>query len=189
MTVIAQWSRAARPCRKPLPAKTYFEGGRMWKTIPLLELGNRYEVSFDGLVRSVRTKRPRRPIITARGYVKVRLDGREYFVHRLMGFAFLGCPEPDETHTNHIDGDRAGNRLSNIEWSTPSNNCLHAYRTGLHQRLLGSRNGAAKLTEDEVRQIRRSYPGSTQAALATRFGISQRMVSLIVRQEKWTHVR
>lgn len=53
----------------------------------------------------------------------------------------------------------------------------------------GSRNPASKLTEAEVKAIR-SYAssGARQTSIAAMFGITQALVSLIVRREAWKHV-
>jgi len=52
---------------------------------------------------------------------------------------------------------------------------------------LGERSGTAKVSQDEVREIRRAYAAgeASQYALADRFGISQGSVSLIVRRINW----
>ena len=47
-------------------------------------------------------------------------------VHRLVALAFLGKP-PTEHHSqiNHKDGDKANNAVENLEYATPSQNCIH----------------------------------------------------------------
>ncbi len=56
--------------------------------------------------------------------------------------------------------------------------------------LRGESNGRAKLSCDDVREIRRLYAvgNSTQDALAQKFGVSQFVVSQIIRRKTWTHV-
>lgn len=55
--------------------------------------------------------------------------------------------------------------------------------------LCGSKNSRAKLTEDQVRQIRVCLSsGMTQVRIALAFGISQIEVSRIHRKLRWAHV-
>jgi hypothetical protein len=53
----------------------------------------------------------------------------------------------------------------------------------------GEANPRARLTDDEVRAIRsRRNAGERSADLAAEFGITPRMVNLIARRERWSHV-
>jgi hypothetical protein len=54
----------------------------------------------------------------------------------------------------------------------------------------GERHGNSRLTEGNVREIRKLYATRTvtQTALAWRFGVTQVQVSSIVRRESWSHV-
>jgi len=56
--------------------------------------------------------------------------------------------------------------------------------------LRGEAHGQAKLTRDDVIEIRRLYATGehTQAELAEMFGVSQRHISNIVRRKHWKHV-
>ena len=62
------------------------------------------------------------------GYCTVLLygDKRHYCsVHRLVAKAFL--PECEgKTIVNHIDGNKQNNNVNNLEWSTYSENTIHA---------------------------------------------------------------
>ena len=54
----------------------------------------------------------------------------------------------------------------------------------------GVDNGIAKLTEDDVRAIRRRYAkgGVKQQELADEYGVSHTLVSYVVRRVLWQHV-
>ena len=124
-----------------------------WLSIPGHD---NYEVSDLGRVRRskpgkgarvghVLRQRPNRD-----GYYYVRLSGgsrddvcHEY-VHRLVATAFLPQPsflEDVELEAHHKKNDLTNNRLSNVEWVTPSENKKQAWVTR-------RRNGRrSKLTE------------------------------------------
>ena len=53
-------------------------------------------------------------------------------VHRLVAEAFISNPDCLET-VNHIDGVKHNNILSNLEWSSRSDNQKHAYKLGLQK--------------------------------------------------------
>jgi len=101
-----------------------------WKNIPGYP---NYEISNFGRVYNVQHNRFLKPFYKF-GYEHVGLykDGksRDIKIHRLVAEAFMtnfyGFAE-----INHLDGDKTYNYVENLEWSTRSENMLHAYRTGL----------------------------------------------------------
>lgn len=71
------------------------------------------------------------PQLTKCGYMRVDLWKNGVYchkqVHRLVAQAFI--PNPDnKPQVNHIDGNKQNNDVSNLEWATPSENQLHAYK-------------------------------------------------------------
>lgn len=70
-----------------------------------------------------------RPLKNGNGYLSVRLslEGKKTkeYIHRLILMTFKG-PFPAGKQTNHKDLNRANNKLSNLEFVTPSENMLHA---------------------------------------------------------------
>lgn len=54
-------------------------------------------------------------------------------LHRIVAEAFL--PNPlNKPVVNHIDGNKRNPHLSNLEWSTHSENSKHAHATGLFKK-------------------------------------------------------
>lgn len=115
--------------------------------------------------------------------VKVMISGTRYYTcaHRLVWCALVG-PIPHGMVVNHKNGKKDDNRPENLEITSYSGNTKHAYRTGLMDEN-GERNPAAKLTDQQVAEIRESYiPGSvTQKQLADKYGVQHQSISRIIR--------
>lgn len=164
-----------------------------------------YAVSDRGrVVRTSLTKkrvtqcwRPLVPFLKRGGYIqfvlckdKIRSDR---LAHRLVWEAFKHPLAPGQ-QINHLNGDKADNRLSNLEVCSSSQNMIHAYRVLKvprgDLRNFGSKNGSSKLTELQVAEILALYATGKyhQKVLGKKYGVSQRMISLITRREMWQHV-
>lgn len=89
-----------------------------------------YMVSDDGRVYSVRRKKIMSPMLN-RGYYEVTLrrpgELRLIGVHRLVLLTW--CPHEDSSllQCNHKNGNRADNRVENLEWVTPQENIRHKF--------------------------------------------------------------
>lgn len=163
-----------------------------------------YQVSNLGRIKSVggwcgTAKRKEKILacsLTKDGYVKVRLvrkgiDKTER-VHRLVAEAFVENPENKGT-VNHIDGNKQNNNANNLEWTDRSEQMYHAYKLGLKKCMIGSSNKLAKLTDEQVREIRKSYiPQSKEngtVALAKKYGVTDRVIGLIIKNKSYKNVK
>lgn len=98
-----------------------------WKPILPFTGISGYEVSACGMVRNKSTKYVLKSRADSDGYLIIDVKGYTFKVHRLVALAFL--PNPDKKpEVNHKDGCRYANWVDNLEWSTVSENRLHAYR-------------------------------------------------------------
>lgn len=165
-----------------------------WEQIPGLE--NRYEASTFGRLRwvgaHVGKTYPGKVVSGQRnrdGYLQLRPfprpDRRFVRVHQLVALAYLG-PCPDGMEINHIDGNRANNTPSNLEYVTHAENVRHAWVTGSRSNR-GERNSRARLTVDDVHEIRLLHAaGRSRRELANRFGISPGHVNRIASGQGWS---
>ena len=89
--------------------------------------------------------------------------------------------------TRHLDGNPTHNTLANLTWGTRVENA--ADRVGHGTAPVGSRNGYAKLHENDVPVIRAAYAsGDTQTAIARRYGVHRMVIQKLLRGETWAHV-
>ena len=85
------------------------------------------EASSDGRLRS--GGKVTRGYKSNTGYFIWAVNGKHFYVHRLVAEAFCERPE-GATVVNHLDGDRHNNDASNLEWTTHKGNSAHAAQTG-----------------------------------------------------------
>lgn len=103
-----------------------------WKDI--IGYDGMYQVSNYARVRSFKKGKPN---ILAQssgtwGYFVVNINKTPKLVHRLVAETFIPNPQ-NKNEVNHINGDKFDNIPENLEWVTPSENKLHAVRTGLNK--------------------------------------------------------
>ena len=109
---------------------------------------------------------------------------KSVLVNRAVALAYL--PNPNNLpQVNHIDGVKENNAVSNLEWSTGSDNERHAHRTGLKTGR-GSANANAKLTAAQVIAIRASQASVPE--LMEQFGISRSTIANILSYRTWKHI-
>lgn len=103
----------------------------IWKDINGYD--GKYKVSNLGNVKNNREKIMK---------IQVRKDGyaiivlskngiqKAHYIHSLVANAFISRPNGKE-EINHIDANKANNRVDNLEWVTKRENHLHAVRMNL----------------------------------------------------------
>lgn len=80
-------------------------------------------------------------------YITISIDRvrKNHYVHRLVADAFLE-KSLFTIEVNHKNGNKADNRLDNLEWVTSSENRQHAVKTGLMP-TRGNHSFALKVTD------------------------------------------
>lgn len=175
--------------------------------LPVVGWEGLYEVSRDGRVRSLdrmmvsataRCGYPRRmkgrelrPTTKATGgYPQVTLhaqDGRQkrYHVAHLVAAAWIG-PRPDGMEVCHNNGNNTDNRSSNLRYDSRANN--EADKLAHGTLLRGEALPHAKLTEAQVRDVRRRAVTQTSAEISSALGVSRSLVDLIIHRRAWAHL-
>jgi HNH endonuclease len=130
--------------------------------------------------------------ISSKGYYMVGLyknsRRRPVYIHRLVAEHFLDNTV-DKDQVNHIDGNKLNNNYKNLEWCTCKDNVNHAHESGLCNPVKGEKVGTSKLTEKEVKQIRKIYSKEiSQYKLANMFKVSQQMICKIINNKCWTNI-
>lgn len=165
-----------------------------------------YFASDDGEIYSMKpinqfTQIPEKPRMLKKsldkdGYFRVTLRKDKSAVIRRVSALILETfvsSRPDGMLACHGINGKRNNSINNLYWGSPSRNSgLDKIRDGTMQN--GEKNGFAKLTEAQVREIKRLYSsygknGLTQQELAKKFNISDTTIYQIVRGITWKHTR
>ena len=174
--------------------------------MPVLGFEDRYLVSDLGNVQmlgrwvacrggSKRWLAPKRKVaqVTLRGYLettfKVGRRDKHVLIHRLVAEAFIpNCEQLPQV--NHKDGNKLNNQTTNLEWCTSQENCVHARVERLYEQARGERAGGAKLTNEQVIEIRsRLLSGETHESISKDYPVQRPVISRIASGERWASVR
>ena len=154
-----------------------------------------YKVSNYGRVKSFHCANGK---ILARGFDSGRYpmmhlnkgkQSKTMSIHKLVSRAFLVNVD-NKREINHKDGNKENNCVWNLEWATRKENMEHAARMGLIRN--GEDNGKAKLTNEQVKFIRKIYKPRDKTfgvkALARQFGVSKEAMSDIINGKSFKRV-
>lgn len=138
----------------------------IWKDIP--NYVGRYKASNFGRIKRVWCK-PKilTPKPNKKGYLRIYFykgKNKKFLrVHRLVAQAFIPNPE-NKPQINHIDGNKANNCVSNLEWCSCKMNMDHAWENGLYKgkRVAQYKNGVLIAIYDNVVQACHIMGSKTQ---------------------------
>ncbi|MBZ6396552.1 MULTISPECIES: HNH endonuclease [Pantoea] len=167
----------------------------------ICEFRKNYSVDENGVVRRIEPGRGTKAGQALKlnkntnGYYKVCLmnngKGKNFLVHRLVAEKYIPNPK-NLPQVNHINGVKTDNRVENLEWCDASYNGKHSYAHLYRQRtsLPGEKNGAAKLSEKDVKRvISLREAGETLSAIAKVMGVSVSLISMISSGDRWSHLQ
>lgn len=145
---------------------------------------NDYFVYDDGSVYSTKKGRLRLMHLNTDGkgykYIMVAYKPMHSImmkVHRLVALSFI--PNPDnKPQVNHKDGNKANNRVDNLEWITNKDNAIHATKFGRKNFVINQKIADA---------IRADYNNGLthQHELAAKYGIGFAVVNTVIHNKSW----
>ena len=151
-----------------------------------------YQIGDLGTVKSLKYGKERvlRPRKDKDGYLVVNLYLKQLQktvkVHRMVALHWVDNPNPElYDQVNHLDGDKMNCAKSNLAWTDQKGNNEHAFATGLKVGNIGTKHPNAKLTPEQVQEIRNLKGQKSCREIGLMFGICRSHVSKIQSLGKW----
>jgi hypothetical protein len=159
------------------------EGQERWLPI---EAAPNYDVSTLGNVRRRQTAMLIKPSISHKGYRTVGLNNKTIRIGRAVALAFIPNPQ-NKSQVNHIDGDKQNDRITNLEWTTQSENQLHAsYSLG---KKVGQKSPQSTITDDQVILARTVlHKTMNNKQIADHFGVGVESMHRAIAGDTWKHL-
>ena len=122
------------------------------------------------------------------GYGRVKVDGSPTPASNYALRQAVGPPPPDKPEAAHTCPSKGCCNPAHLSWKSAKGNAADRKRDGTEN--TGERHGSAKLTADDVLEIRRLHAtgGYTYRKLADMYGVAFTTIGEIVRREIWTHI-
>lgn len=110
-----------------------------------------------------------------RGYLKVKIEGSTYSVHRLVAMTYIPNPK-NKPCVCHKDNDRTNNRVENLYWGTYKENTQQCIQDGRFKP-----GGRDILDEFSINCLLYEYNlGKPRSILKKKFGISDSAITRII---------
>ena len=144
-----------------------------------------YIITKKGEVINKHNNHKLKPQLNGKGYLRVVIGKKRYFVHRLVAEKYI--PNPDnKLQVNHKNGNKLDNCIENLEWVTNQENRNHAIEKGLH--LCGSKCSYAKLNENDVVYIL-THKNLNNLQLSKMFNVSKNTIQDIKVGRTWKQLK
>lgn len=158
-----------------------------------IEIAPNYAIDVDGKIYNKKTGKALAQRLNRDGYSVVELwkENKKtvYAVHRFVAKAFIPNPE-NLPCVNHKDGNKANNKVENLEWVTYSQNTIHAFELGLMKAKQGEDVHNSVLTEDQVHKIcQLMEKGYRNIDIYELTGVEKHLLKNIRNHGAWPHIR
>ena len=123
-----------------------------------------------------------------RGYAEFSRDGKKAYVHREV-CEYVHGPAPTPSHqAAHScgNGDTGCVTKRHLRWATPKENNNERKAHGTVP--FGENHPSAKLSLEQVLEIKSLLGSMSQSAIGASFGVSQKAISFIARGINWASV-
>lgn len=119
------------------------------------------------------------------GYGRLTCEGQLWRAHRFAWHLANGPIPKGMLICHHCDAPACCNP-GHLFLGTPADNMADKMRKGRHVPPVGEKNGQAKLTAAKARAVHRAK--GIHSKIATRFGVSESLVSLIKAGKRWPSI-
>lgn len=120
------------------------------------------------------------------GYGQMKAEGERWIASHFMCRKAHGEPPSPIHQSAHSCGNRPCINPNHLSWKTPKENDADKIVHGTALR--GERNPFAKVTESDVREMRRLAGRLSLEELSDRYGITASRVNAIIKRIGWKHV-
>ncbi len=123
-------------------------------------------------------------------YQAISINGApEKYVHRLVGMMFIDNPKGLPT-INHKDGDKANNHVSNLEWSTHSDNIKHSYSLLGRAPATAPKRSLRNITFQDAEDIRKQYANGSWSLnkLGKEYGLFASSIKQIIENKTYREI-
>lgn len=167
-------------------------------TYKLIPENTDYYCLSDGRVWSIKRARFLKPANHTLGYLfigKFKINGKKKLalLHQIVAHTFI--PNPEKLpELNHKDGNKHNCSVKNLEWVTRQQNMRHAWDNGMMEdarKNLRDSKGNAKLTESQVREIRKCFESNSKTVkeLASFYNVHIGTIYRIANLRRWAKLK